>query len=328
MMTPIGVAIFSASLSWLCALMIARHGIKWGLIDIPNERSSHASIVPRGGGFGLPLAVAFTGLIFSPSRPLVVGASIFISMIAFLNDRREISAWIRLLAGVVAANVIAYPVFLMVRITMSSASAFLIYSISILYIVTQANFYNFMDGINGIAAIEAIISFTMLGIHLQLCGEHEMALICIAVAAGAIGFLPMNFPRARAFLGDVGSVFLGFLFAAMIVTMSRSPKEFLVLALLQGLFSIDCVMTILRRVLKKQNIFRAHKQHLYQRLVHNRGWSHTKTTLLFGAVQICFGVAALLCFSASIVSVIFLWLCLLLAYLAGEYLAFHIVIKQ
>jgi Fuc2NAc and GlcNAc transferase len=320
-MPLIAVAVSSVVLAGSGALLMAKRGIAWGFADIPNERSSHASIVPRGGGFGIPLAVALASLLFAPSQPLVVGASIFISTIAFFNDKRESPVIVRLGFEALAAFALAWPVFLAARALRGQSLALLILLMSVLYIVAQANIFNFMDGINGIAGIEALISFTLLGIYAQRMGQSDLCLICIAVAAGAFGFLPWNFPCARVFMGDVGSLFLGFLFAAMIIMMSGSLKEFLGLALFQGVFSIDGVMTIIRRALKKQNVFRAHKQHLYQLLVHTRGWSHAQATIIYGIAQACFGVASLLLFSAPIGTMAVLWSLLLMSYLVGHYLA-------
>jgi Fuc2NAc and GlcNAc transferase len=320
-MLSIGVAIFSMVLAWSGALLIAKRGIAWGFADIPNERSSHISIVPRGGGVGIPLAAALTSFFLAPSQLLIASASILISMTALLNDKREFPVGFRLAVEAIVAGVLVYPVFLMVRTSKGQSYALLILAISILYIVAQANIFNFMDGINGIAAIEAMISFALLGIHAQLTGKPDIVLICVAVVAGAIGFFPLNFPRAKVFMGDVGSVYLGFLFAAMIMVMAKSFKEFLALALFQGVFSIDGTMTIVRRAIKKQNIFRAHRQHLYQLLVHSGAWSHAKTALVYGAVQTCFGLTSLFIVSASLGSIISLWSCLLITYLVGEYLA-------
>lgn len=316
-MLLIGVAIFSMLLAWCGASIIAKHGIDWGFADIPNERSSHASVVPRGGGFGIPLAVTLAGLSFAPSQLLVASASVFVSTTAFLNDRSELPFGVRLAAEAIASGTVAYLAFLTVHAAKSQPYALVILAISILYIVGQANIFNFMDGINGIAATEAIVSFALLGIYAQRAGNPDIVVICMAAGAGAIGFLPLNFPYARVFMGDVGSVFLGFLFAALAILMSRSVKEFLVVALFQGVFSIDGVLTIVRRAMKKQNIFRAHRQHLYQMLVHGCGWSHAKTTLVYGGAQMCFGLAALFISSASISSILFLWACLLIAYLIG-----------
>ena len=303
------------------ALFIAKHGIDWGFADIPNERSSHASVVPRGGGFGIPLAVALACLSFAPSQLLFAGASVFVSTTAFLNDRSELPVGVRLAAEAIAAGTVAYLVFLTVHAAKSQPYALVILAISILYIVGQANIFNFMDGINGIAAMEAIVSFALFGIYAQRTGNLDIVVICIAAVAGAIGFLPLNFPHARVFMGDVGSVFLGFLFAAMVILISRSVKEFLALALFQGVFSIDGVMTIVRRAEKKQNVFHAHRQHLYQMLVHGCGWSHSKTTLVYGGAQMCFGLASLFMFSASISSILFLWTCLLITYQIGNHIA-------
>jgi Fuc2NAc and GlcNAc transferase len=276
-MAPLGVAIISMALGLSGALLIAKNGIAWGLADIPNERSSHTSIVPRGGGLGISLAVALAGLLIAPSLLFVIGPSLLIATAAFFNDKREFFPGIRLAVETIAAGVAVYQVFVMTQVPGTRSDAFLVLVFSTLYIVAQANIFNFMDGIDGIAAIEAIVSFLLLAIYAQLRGSPDMALISIAVAGSAIGFMPINIPHARVFMGDVGSVFIGFLFGTMIVLMARSVAEFLALALFQGVFSIDGAITIVRRAMMGQNIFQAHRQHLYQLLVHSCGWSHAKT---------------------------------------------------
>ncbi|MHB8094350.1 MAG: MraY family glycosyltransferase [Candidatus Aminicenantales bacterium] len=317
-MKLVGLALMSLALAWIAARLVVRQGLRWGLADVPNERSSHASPVPKGGGFGIPLAAGIAGILFAPDRLWIICPALFVALIAFYNDRKEFSPGIRLLAEAVAAGAVIVPVLIPVGASLSLPLAVVLFLAATLYVVAQANFFNFMDGIDGIAAIEAVISFSLLGAFAGLGGNADIMLIATAVVAGAIGFLPFNFPRAKVFMGDVGSLSLGFLFAVLAVFLSASPGDFMALALFQGVFSIDCAVTIVRRAFRGENLLRAHRRHLYQRLVDQEGWSHPKTSLVYGGVQAAFGAAALLFRASSIVVPALLWSGLFLLYGTGE----------
>jgi Fuc2NAc and GlcNAc transferase len=312
----------SIALACAAAWLISKQGLRWGLVDVPNERSSHKTPVPRGGAIGIPIAAVIVGLFLTPSLFQVIGVSLMIAIFAFLNDRKEFPVGVRLLLEGAAAAAVAYPAMAMGGTSVSALWTGLLLIISTLYVVAQSNFFNFMDGIDGIGGIEAIVSYGLLGIFSGTEGKGDIAILSVAVVAGAIGFLLMNFPKARVFMGDVGSVFLGFLFAASIVRSAGSLKELLALALFQGVFTVDCVLTIIRRVWRKDDLFKAHREHLYQRLVHIKGWSHPRVSLVFGGAQLIFGSAALFLHSSHTSAVLCLWLGLALAYLFCDFFLF------
>lgn len=272
------------------ALLIARFGFRWGLADIPTERSSHFKPVPKGGGIGIPPAAALAAFLFCPA-PLgwVFGAAFVLSLMAFLNDRTELPVKARLAAVIVlsAVAVVTTQASVLSWSSPGSAalSALLVLFLAV-YIAMSANFFNFMDGINGIAGLEAIVSFAALGLSAKyLAGGPGLFWISASLAAAAAGFLILNFPQARVFMGDAGSLFLGFLFAALVAGLATDVPSFLFLASFQSFFVIDGLSTIALRLLKGENIFRAHRQHLYQKLVHRRGWSHVRTASLYAAGQ-------------------------------------------
>jgi Fuc2NAc and GlcNAc transferase len=312
-------AVMSLVTGYAGAWLISKHGLRWGLADVPNERSSHKATVPRGGAIGIPVAAAIVAFFLTPSLPQVIGASIVLAVFAFINDRKEFPVGARLLFEVAAAAAIVYPVVNLGGTSVSFLWAGLLLILSTLYVVAQSNFFNFMDGIDGIAAIEAIVSYGLLGIFAWTEGKACIAILSVAVVAGAIGFLPLNFPKARVFMGDVGSVFLGFFFSALIIRSAGSMKELLALALFQGVFTVDCVVTIIRRACKKDNLFKAHREHLYQRLVHLKGWSHPKVSLVFGGIQALFGGAAILLRSLPVGAILSLWLGLVLVYILCDF---------
>lgn len=313
-----GVAALSLVLGWAAARLIARFGIRWGLADVPNERSSHSSITPKGGGLGIPLAVAFTGIFFAPSQLFIAGISSAIAAMALLNDRREYPAGFRLLIEALAACGVISALLVQRGAVVNLSVALLVVPASVVYVVAQANFFNFMDGIDGIAAIEAVVSFSLLGAWTHLYGNPDLLPVAIAVVAGALGFLPANFPTAKVFMGDVGSVFLGFVFASLTLAAAGSWSDFPSLVLFQGVFFVDCFVTIIRRALWGENLLSPHRRHLYQRLVHRRGWSHARTALVFGGAQAVFGLAALALHSAPLGVRMLPWFGLLFAYLIGD----------
>jgi Fuc2NAc and GlcNAc transferase len=321
-MLILAAALLSFITAYVAARLVAKHGLTWGLADVPNERSSHRLTIPRGGAVGIPVAAAIVGVFIVPSALRVIGASMGIAVFAFINDWREFPVGIRLLLQAAASSVVAYPAMTLSWTPSDVMWRGLLIILSVLYIVAQSNFFNFMDGIDGVAALEAIISYGLLAMFAWAEGKADVAILSVAIVAGTIGFLPLNFPKARVFMGDIGSIFLGFLFATLVIRSAGSVKEFLALALFQGVFTADCFLTILRRARNKENLLVAHRGHLYQRLVHLRGWSHPKVSLVFGAAQLVFGTMALLLRKSSIGMLVSLWLCLVIAYIVCEALWF------
>jgi UDP-N-acetylmuramyl pentapeptide phosphotransferase/UDP-N-acetylglucosamine-1-phosphate transferase len=145
-------------------------------------------------------------------------------------------------------------------------------------------------------------------------GSSILGPLCFAVFFSTLGYLPVNFPKARVFMGDVGSIFLGNLFAAVVIWQARSFKEFLLLLAFQGTLYIDCISTIFLRISKNENVLQAHNKHLYQRLVHQFKWSHTRVTLLFSLFQLAMGLIAIWLFHYSLFYLILLWIIVFLLY--------------
>jgi Fuc2NAc and GlcNAc transferase len=168
----------------------------------------------------------------------------------------------------------------------------LLFVFGVFYITATANYYNFMDGINGIAGLTGIIAFSGVGLF-GLFENKDMVWVATAfcIAAACLGFLPLNFPRAKVFLGDVGSVLLGFLFASWILWFSQSVLEFVVLASLLFPFYIDELSTLLVRIKEREKLTQAHRRHIYQILVNQAGLSHAVVTMCYGIIQILVAVS-------------------------------------
>ena len=169
----------------------------------------------------------------------------------------------------------------------------LLFILGVIYITATANYYNFMDGINGIAGLTGAIAFLCLGTFGLLEGKDIFSIAAaLGIAAACLGFLPFNFPRAKVFMGDVGSVLLGFLFASWVLWFSRSLLEFVVLTSFLFPFYIDEFSTQLVRIKERERLTNAHRRHIYQILVNQAGLSHGIVTVTYGFIQIMVAILA------------------------------------
>lgn len=272
------------------------------LLDVPNERSSHHTPTPRGAGIAI---AAVTLLLFSlidffdnsfqiPWQFLT--GAILISLISLLDDYRSLPSWLRFgvhfIGAILAVNAFGY--FQTVELPYLGVIPlnWLGLPLTLIWIVGLTNIYNFMDGIDGIAGIQAFVSGIGLILSGLILGKDLFLWLGILVAFTSLAFLWHNWSPARIFLGDVGSAFWGFLLAVAPLWLEKETggNFFLFGVLLVWVFVFDGVLTIFRRALKCENIFAAHRSHLYQRLVIN-GISHSFVAFLYGTLAL-FGVFA------------------------------------
>ena len=282
--------------SWRLTKIVLEHARANGLLDVPNVRSSHTVPTPRGGGAALAVAL-LGGLVFGAALGLIPwrmavafgGGGIAVAAVGWRDDVAGVRPVIRAAVHCFAAlwaliwlggiSSIAVGPF---RIQLGIAGQLLV----VLGIAWCVNLYNFMDGIDGIAAGEAVIVGAVGALLLAISGGQGPSVVSLLVAAASAGFLMWNWCPARIFMGDAGSGLLGFWFGALAVASERSGgPPILVWAILLGAFGFDATLTLARRVARGEPWYRAHRQHAYQRAVQS-GLTHRRVTTLVLALGV------------------------------------------
>jgi Fuc2NAc and GlcNAc transferase len=289
----VGAFLFSALLTGVAR----RLAVSGGVLDVPNARSSHEAPTPRGGGAAIVLSTVASwialGLMGVAQSYIVIalsGGGIAIAVVGLLDDRFRISAGVRLSVHFAAA--LWALVWLKGLPTIQFGEHFINlgwggYLLGALGIVWTLNLFNFMDGIDGIAASEAIF-VACGGIVLGLAnnGRHVHPGIGLAFIAACCGFLLWNWPPARIFMGDVGSGFLGYVIAVLaLIDAHESALALLIWLILGGVFFVDATVTLARRLMKGEQLYVAHRTHAYQCLARRWG-SHRRVTLAVLAVNV------------------------------------------
>ncbi len=298
---------FTAFLISYLGVAALRHWAQNGrAVDIPNARSSHTQPTPRGGGLLIVvvtlLVLTIYGLSEVPSMDWGAGAyivgAIIIASISWIDDLRSIPFWLRILVHSLSAIIIivfiGYLKDMTFPIVGSITFGWLGIPLTFVLIVGLINAYNFMDGIDGLAGIQAVLGgLAWLAVGLTLIATPT-AILGILVASSALGFLFHNWSPARIFMGDVGSTFLGFTFAVLIILNGNVDAMLAAIGLLfLWPFIFDTSFTLICRLQRRENIFKAHRTHLYQRLIIS-GYSHSFVSLLYAAlalVGILLGIA-------------------------------------
>lgn len=255
-------------------LWLLKGAMAGAVLDHPNQRSLHAHPIPRTGGLALMSGVLAGWFVAQSSWGwALMPILLFLLAVSFLDDLRGLSVVWRFLAHFVAAGVFVW-------FYIFSGVGFVGAAVAVLAIVWMTNLYNFMDGSDGLAGGMALFGFCFYGAAAWLHGDMVFAGLNWSVAAASLAFLFFNFHPARIFMGDAGSIPLGFLAAAFGLLGWRAgfwPLWFPVLV--YSPFVLDASMTLTKRLLRRENIWQAHREHYYQRLV-QMGWGHRRTALL------------------------------------------------
>jgi UDP-GlcNAc:undecaprenyl-phosphate GlcNAc-1-phosphate transferase len=285
-----GLAVLSSLLTWVM--------IRVRILDVPNARSSHDRLVPRAGGIAI-VATFFTGLALAgPGRfwGLAAGA-LAVALVGLADDLGRIGTW-----GKLAGQVVAAAILISSGIVVRDIGPWEIggwgYPVTVVWLVAMTNLVNFMDGLDGLAGGTAAIAGLSLA-ALALPSVPPVAQASAALGAACIGFTVFNAPRARVFMGDVGSEFLGFALAGLAVYAAEADggyTPFLVMPLLMFHFIFDTCFTFCRRLSDGENVTQAHRGHLYQ-LMNRLGASHIQVSLFHWAVGLAQALGAYLMLS-------------------------------
>lgn len=254
---------------------------RWRLVDEPNHRSSHTVPTPRGGGMAVAAAATVSLLAFEWSYDAVAlcAGALALGVVGLVDDRRNLSAGIRLTAQ------IAVPLVVLAAVI---GEATLLLPLAVVFVAGYTNAFNFMDGINGISGLQTVVVGVYVALLSADAGLEQLELAGLVVAGAAAGFLPYNAFRAYVFLGDVGSYFLGFWLACLGVLIVDAGVPVLVASAAFLLYATDTSVVLVRRLWRRERVTEAHREHAYQRLV-QFGWSHVVVA------SICAGLTAAAC---------------------------------
>jgi len=300
--------IFSVAVTGL----LQKYALKHSLIDVPNERSSHSIPTPRGGGLSIVIPVLFCVavlfLVGQLQKEIAIALGIgclLVSIIGWVDDHKHVPAlWRAIIYGIAAGlamyflgvfNHFQLGAFHLLPVLIGSALA-------VIWVMWMTNLYNFMDGTDGLAAIQAICVGFLAGILFWVEGQYGVAMVCFVILVSSCGFLFWNWPPAKIFMGDVGSCSLGFCFGVLaVVGEIQETVSFPVFFILLSIFICDAAFTLLMRIFANEKWYQAHKSHAYQRLV-QMGASHKK-----------------LAFSILLINVVILWPMATMAFVWSEY---------
>lgn len=287
----------AAAASLLMTAALRRYALSRSLLDIPNSRSSHTLPTPRGGGLAFVVAflagalcLGWAGAVDTELVTGVVGAGSLVALIGFMDDHGHIAARWRLLGHFLAAGWGLYwfggmPPLLIFGLPLELAGLMTI--IGLLYLVWLLNLYNFMDGIDAIASIEAICVCLGGCLLYLITGQAWASWLPLLLAVTVAGFLFWNFPPARIFMGDAGSGFLGLIIGLLALQAGwLNPLFFWGWLILSGVFVVDATFTLGRRLLRGDKVYEAHRSHAYQYASRQHG-SHRAVSLAVALINLC-----------------------------------------
>ena len=289
LLSVVGASVF---LTWI----LRYYAISRNVIDIPGARSSHSIPTPRGGGVAIVLSfllalpvLAFTGSLPWSATWAMLGTGTGIAVLGFLDDHGHIAARWRLLGHFAASVWALYWLGGLPTITLFGLSlelGWVGHILAVFYLVWMLNLYNFMDGIDGIASVEAICACLGACLLYWLAGFDSLIIMPLVLAMAVAGFLYWNFPPARIFMGDAGSGFLGIILGLLSLQAAwASPKLLWVWLILLGVFIVDATVTLMRRLLRGDKVYEAHRSHAYQFASRQYG-RHLPVTLAVAAINL------------------------------------------
>lgn len=312
-----GIFILSLAISFLVTAWLTAAPAWLRRMDLPNERSSHTTPTPRVGGIGIVAAFVLlmpllrimqlsdaSNWMLATKFAIALLGFVMIAAVGLIDDFRPISPSLKWLGQLAAALIAIWGGAIFLRLDLpligvinfgDGAAEFTIPGaiLTVIWLTGFSNFFNFMDGIDGLAGGVGVIYGLGLSAVCILTGHRLLGAGSLILAAGCLGFLAHNFPPAKIFMGDVGSLFVGYVLAAFAVVTTNSgtrPVPFPVILLLFGTFLHDAIFTLVRRWRRGEKLYQAHRSHLYQRLV-IAGRSHRQVTLTYYALSLVLTLA-------------------------------------
>ncbi|MGY1449110.1 MraY family glycosyltransferase [Pseudomonas chlororaphis] len=261
--------------SFFLTAALRRYALARSMMDVPNERSSHSVPTPRGGGVAIVITFLFslvflcwTGWIDMAFFIGAFGTGAIVAVIGFMDDHGHIAARWRLLGHFVAGG---WALFWLGGLPELEAAGVALHlgwiggAFALFYLVWMLNLYNFMDGIDGIASVEAVCACLGVCILYGVSGHQALIWAPLFMAAAVAGFLIWNFPPAKIFMGDAGSGFLGIMLGVFSLQAANvDSRLFWVWIILLGVFIVDATFTLLRRLARGDKVYEAHRSHAYQ----------------------------------------------------------------
>ena len=267
-------------------LFYFRLAVQFKIIDKPNERSSHSRITIRGAGIIFPIALFLHFLISGFQYPLFYLGLMLISLISFYDDLQTVSNKIRLFIHLIAVSLLFLEAGLM------NYPLWIIFLAFILVIGT-INAYNFMDGINGLTGVYSFVTTISLFYVNEYQSRFLSSDLLIVTGIALIVFSIFNFRKiAKCFAGDAGSISMAFILIYFLILLILATGEVKYIGLFL-LYGLDTITTIIFRLIRRENIFLAHRSHFYQFLVNSKLWPHTMVSLVYGVLQLIINILIL-----------------------------------
>lgn len=292
----IEILIVCGVMGWVLTWAMRRYALSRHIIDIPNDRSSHTLPTPRGGGVAFVIAflcgslwLMLEGGLQMASFSTVAVAGAWVALVGFMDDRSHIRAGWRLLAHILAAVWVLWMVVEIPELTVFGLVLQVQWLLAVLWVLFMAwmlNLYNFMDGIDGLAASQAVFVASAGALLFWVSGYGDSAGLPLLLAFSVAGFLVWNFPPAKIFMGDAGSGFLGMVLAVFTLHAAVIGMQFFwAWLILSGVFIVDATFTLLRRLARGGSFYQAHRTHAYQYASRRLG-SHRIVTLSVWCINI------------------------------------------
>ena len=304
MLNDIMMALLALLISLILVPFVAKLAIKIGAVDKPNERKVHTKIMPRMGGLAIYLSF-FAVLFLSHEMTmqhigLLTGGTVLV-LVGIIDDKTDMPAKIKLLGQIFAACIVVAAgvrVEFMTNFILGDVFPLYIFSVpfTVLWIVAITNAVNLIDGLDGLAAGTSIIAAATMAISGYATGQTEMASMALILIGASLGFLKYNFHPAKIFMGDTGSMFLGYNLS--VLAIMGFTKSFTVLSLVTPILVLaipilDTLFAIIRRKMNNKPIFKPDKNHLHHCLL-NYGFSHRNTVLIIYAVSAVLALCGLI----------------------------------